>query len=221
MCVDRLGLSNETYCLLRVKYRYRRVAGLFAVLMLGLPITAFAQQFGLNMGETPQQVRAKGVKLIKDGENIGWWDANYLPYGNSSFDSYSLLFGAKTGLCKIFATTPAIMDSGYGNLTIAKYESYKRTLNQRYGEGRAYEFLKSGAIWSGSNEWMWSLSKKERSHVVYWGTDGQAINRKNIKTIKLEALGLTQDASMIMVTYEFNNISECLNERNEVNGSNL
>ena len=206
---------------LRMKHRSWCTAVLLAALMPLLPVTAFAQQFGLNMGETPQQTRAKGIKLLKDAENVGWWDTQYLPYGNSSFRSYSLLFGAKTGLCKIIAVNTTIEDSGYGSLTREKYESYKQTLNQRYGEGKAYEFLRSGAIWSGSNEWMWSLFKKERSHVAFWGTDGQAINRKNIKSIKLEAIGLSPELSTIFVTYEYNNISECLDERKQVNNSNL
>ena len=76
--------------------------------------------------------------------------------------------GLKTGLCRIRAVTPVIPDSGYGDNTKREYASLKEALSRRYGLGKEIEYLRSGALWRESNEWMWSLYDKERVQSVLW-----------------------------------------------------
>ena len=207
---------------LLAKYNNLQTASAFVSLFLILfQAAVFAQQFGLQMGETVTQVRSKGVSLKKDSKNLGWWDTSYLPHGNNSFQDYSLLFGSKAGLCKIIAATPLIEDSAYGDRTKAKFESLRQALNNRYGEGREYGYLRSGATWSEEHEWMWSIFKKERVLSAFWGAAGPDINQKNLNAIKLEAMGVSPSSSFIMVSYEFKNIDKCLNERSAMTDSNL
>jgi len=178
----------------------------------------FAQQFGLQMGETVQQVRSKGIVLEKARTG---WKTRYLPYGNTMFDDYRLLFGPNTGLCRINAWISEVSDSGYGDKTKQKYDSLKEALNKRYGYGSEIEHLREGALWKENHEWMWSLFKDERWHSTYWGVKGIKINQKNLKAIKLEAKASSPSSGMIAVNYEFNNITKCLEELNAVQDSNL
>jgi hypothetical protein len=131
---------------------------LFA-LMINLPISpTSAQQFGLNMGQTATQIKSSGIKLEKTSVDSAW-RTSYLPYGNKMFDDYTLFIGTKSGLCKIIAWITRTEDSQYGTTTRNKYTSLQDALNKRYGEGKGYDFLRSGAIWKGDHEWMWSMYK--------------------------------------------------------------
>ena len=192
---------------------------LFA-LMINLPISpTSAQQFGLNMGQTATQIKSSGIKLEKISVDSAW-RTSYLPYGNKMFDDYMLTIGTKSGLCRITAWISGIEDSQYGTTTRDKYTSLQDALNKRYGEGKEFDFLRSGAIWKDNHEWMRSMYKNERVLVTYWMEPNKARNN-NLKSLKLEVSGTSPETSMINVTYEFNNIGACITERTETQNNNL
>lgn len=188
-----------------------------AISALGTPV--FGQQFGLRMGQSASQIRSAGVKLVKVQE--GRWKASYLPYGNRMFDDYRLVISPKSGLCKITAWISEIEDTSYGDRTREKYLTVLEALTKRYGYGRRYDFLRTGAIWKNHNEWMWSLFKEERYLSAFWGSEEGGLGKENLKAIKLEAHGTSPSTSMISVSYEFKNFGECSSELKELDSSNL
>jgi hypothetical protein len=197
----------------------KTISAAAVAILLSCPFAANAQQFGLQMGETVRQIKSRGIALkhFKDG----WWETRYLPYGNKAFESYTLLFGKSAGLCKMFASTSIIEDSGYGDTTKRKYDGLKEALTQRYGAGTETEYLRAGAIWKESHEWMRSLSQNERNHSVIWATPNDAGARKNLAAIELKVVGLSPSESMVFLTYEFNNFEACQKDVNTVRDANL
>jgi hypothetical protein len=171
------------------------------------------------MGETAAQIKAKGVALKKVSEGV--WSTSYLPYGNKAFDDYRLVISPKLGLCKITAWISEIQDSSYGDNTKSKFLSLKQALTQRYGTpANDYDFLREGAIWRGSNEWMWSIFKKERTLSSFWGSETTPA-KNSVQYIHLAAVGISPDVSMINVSYEFANGSKCIDEIRNLGASNL
>jgi len=180
------------------------------------PFKAQAQQFGLKPGESVAAIRAKGISLTKENQNL--WRTKYLPYGNKSFDDYWLLITPKTGLCKIIAWMPSIQDSKYGDATKSKYEALKEALTKKYGAAsNNYDFLRSGALWKEHQEWMRSLFHKERILASFWND----INKNGVQNIALKASGSSPNSSLINISYEFTNVDQCLSENKAIDSSNL
>ena len=192
----------------------------FALAMSLISISpASAQQFGLKMGETLSQVKSKGIKIEKKADNV--WSAPYLPYGNKMFDDYRMFITPKAGLCKVTAYISEIPDSKYGDRTKDKYESIRDSLNKRYGEGREYNFLRSGATWKNSDEWMWSMYKEERILSAFWDVSPNKVGKSNLNSIQLKVTGLSTETTMISLSYEFTNMDSCVSEDKKSDSNNL
>jgi hypothetical protein len=114
-----------------------------------------------------------------------------------------------------------VEDSGYGDKTRKLYDNLKQALTNRYGQGEENEFLRNGAIWTGGHEWMWSLSDRERVHSTSWLTVNDALYRKNLQGIKLDATGVNPGSSLVTVVYEFRNFEKCRIEAKARRDSNL
>lgn len=201
------------------KYVLKIVAALVIGGVFGSHAKVDAQQFGLNMGESTAQITAKGVVLKKVSEGV--WRTSYLPYGNKAFDDYWLTISPKQGLCKITAWISKIQDSSYGDNTKSKFLSLKQALTQRYGTpSNDFDFLRAGAIWKEPNEWMWSISKKERTLASFWGSETNPA-KNPVKYIALQAKGVSPEVALISVGYELTNASKCMDEIKNLDASNL
>jgi hypothetical protein len=197
----------------------KKIVASLLIMPLMASIPASAQQFGLKMGQTVSQIKTSGIKLTK--ENGSTWSATYLPYGNKMFDDYRMLVMPRSGLCRINAYISQVPDTKYGDRTKDKYESIKDSLDEKYGPGKEFNYLRSGAIWKDSDEWMWSMYKGERVLTSYWDATDNKLGKRNLKSIQLKVVGLTADVTMISVGYEFSNIDSCVSEAKASNGSNL
>ena len=65
------------------------------------------------------------------------------------------------------------------------------------------------------------MYKGERVLTSYWDATDNKLGKRNLKSIQLKVVGLTADATMISVGYEFSNIDSCVSEAKASNGSNL
>lgn len=194
---------------------------LAAVLGIALiaPSPSYSQQFGLNMGESTSQIKARGVILKPVSRYV--FSARSLPSGNTLFDDYRLIIAPKSGLCKITAWISEITDSPYGDSTRAKYESLYRALSAKYGNSKSFDFLRTDSIWNNPREWMMSLYQKERTLAAYWDAEEGSRLPANLKSIKIEAYASSSSTSMISVGYEFNNVKSCFAEKDALDQQNL
>ena len=198
-------------------------ASRFYAVILGMalivPLPSHSQQFGLNMGESTSQVKARGVILKPVSRYV--FSATSLPSGNTLFDDYRLMIAPKSGLCKIDAWISEITDSPYGDSTRAKYDSLYRALSAKYGNSKSFDFLRTGSIWSNSREWMMSLYQKERRLAAFWDAEEGSRLPANLKAISIQAYASSSSTSMISVSYEFNNVKSCFSEKDAVEQQNL
>lgn len=184
------------------------------------PLPSASQVFGLNMGESVIKVQAKGVNLKPEGNYV--FSTPRLPKGNSLFDDYRMTIPPKSGLCKITAWISEIDDSPYGDSTKSKYNSLLGALSAKYGEPtNSFDFLRAGAIWTGSREWMMSLLQNERNLAAFWTIKDGAKLTGNLQSISLTATGVTGSVSMISVSYEFKNLDACFEEKQSIIQQNL
>jgi len=146
-----------------------------------------AQQFGLNMGESEAQIRARGVILKPVAKYT--FSAARLPSGNSQFDDYGLLITPKSGLCKITAWISEIHDSPYGDSTKDKYNSLYGALVEKYGIAESFDYLRSGTIWRDSRDWMMSLYQDERRLAAFWVSSNGIKLPRNLQNISIMATG--------------------------------
>lgn len=192
-----------------------------ALFLAFYPAQAFAQQFGLPMGATVEQVKAMGVKLLFRGTGPGTWKTDTLPYGNPQFDEYVLQFSKTSGLCSITAYINNKYDTPNGERIKSQYYSLKDSLTLRYGVGRSDENLSSGSIWREENEFMMSLHQNERRLDTDWFQLSLMQNKKDLQSLSLYGRALSPTTSYVAVMYFFRNIRDCVRESNVYRDSNL
>ena len=110
---------------------------------LGLTNRGIAGPFGLSMGMEPAEVGGK-LKTFRPGG----YRTTEVPQSHSAVKEYLLLFGPKTGLCKIIARSPEVATSVYGRELRSAFDRLEARLNVQYGKNKKYDALEQGSIWS-------------------------------------------------------------------------
>ena len=103
--------------------------------------STMAGPLGLDMG-MPYDSLNKSMKLKQVKPFL--YSTPSLPKGHSDFDDYRLLITPKHGLCKVIAWSKAIQTSVYGEGLRDKFEKIESAISQKYGQGKKYDFLRSG-----------------------------------------------------------------------------
>ena len=184
------------------------------------PQYLLSSQFGLNMGETKEDISNKGVSLKDDGNY--WYTTKDLPKGNSKLTKYDLLITPKSGLCKIYSYTDVIYSNSFGNQLKSEFEFFEKALTKKYGDNEKYDFVQSGSIWNDTQYWMMGLLKKERYLTAFWSKkNGSNLPQNNIKNITVNASATSNDEGYIYIAYEFLNIKECMSEYKESQTENI
>ena len=109
---------------------------------LGLTDRGIAGPFGLSMGMKPSEV---GGKLEKK-QHPGVYEMKEVPKPHSAFESYSLKFGPKTGLCQIVAYGHVIETSVYGGELRMAFDQLEKRLEAQYRKHEKFDFLQGGAF---------------------------------------------------------------------------
>ncbi|NUB24323.1 hypothetical protein [Azospirillum brasilense] len=167
-------------------------------------LKAVAGPFGIEMGI---QADTLGVTQEKAGGII-----HISPPSDAHplFDSYTVIAPKETGVCKVQATTPEIPTNVYGDGIKSQFQEIRSSLDEIYGKGKNYDFLRRGSIWNEHKDWMMGLLKKERELTSYWSKETKSRMKDNIVGVTLEAFALGPDSGMIIIRYEFSNFPECI-----------
>lgn len=163
--------------------------------------------FGLEMGISLAEL-SKQMKLNLKESNV--YTTMSVPKSHKDFDNYQLIITPAHGLCKVIAFSLPIRTSVYGTELVSKFTSIEEVLSAKYGTPERFDFSNSGSIWNESRDWMMGLVKKERSLMTFWlNTKLELPN--NISTIKLDAVAANTELAMVILTYEFINVNQCIN----------
>lgn len=158
--------------------------------------------FGLRMGMQPTEVG----KPASNPQN-GVYIYSRLPIPFSRADEYLLLFGQKSGLCKVVASGVTKDTSVYGSELKSEFTDIRDALVSKYGGSKNdYDFLKTGSIWDDPQDWMMALLKKERVLASAWEFTGRGDEVANLM-LKANALGTNK--GYVTIAYEFSNFSAC------------
>lgn len=177
-----------------------------------LPSTpGFCQPFGLRMGDSVSQVRARGI-LLQPTSIRYTYNTESLPEGNVRFDGYTLIIAPRSGLCSVIGWKHGIIDTPAGNATRVEYDSLFRALTAKYGDSRSYDFLSSGSILDKPDQWMISLKKGERVMRSEWSEKRGSLLPQNLRTILLIAFARSASEGIISVAYAMRNIDDCISE---------
>jgi hypothetical protein len=160
--------------------------------------------FGFYFGETREQVLAEvGPKAVKDSKanSLGVTTA---PKPYPGIEEYVLFFSPKSGLLKIVALGEDIDTNDSGDQLQSAFKRIETGLVSVYGQPSSkFDFLKSGSIWSESNDWMMGLVKQDRSLDDYWIVKEGAILPNHIHVLCINAVGLSRGKGFLKICYEF------------------
>ena len=192
---------------------------LFPILIfISFPIEALSGQFGLEVGESIESIRGKGITLKNDGGF--WYVTNKLPKSNSQIDNYSLLITPVSGLCRIVGNTERIKTNSFGDQVKSKFEFFETALNKKYGISKKYDFVREGSLWQDDQYWMMGILKRERYLRAAWRKDDNNLP-SDIRAIVLSTHAIETDEGVISLNYEFFNVDKCREEKNKADTDNL
>jgi hypothetical protein len=167
--------------------------------------------FGFEAGMTKEQIiQIVGNDAIKEtsGDTIILANA---PEAHHDFESYALKISPENGLVKILAVGKNINTNGFGNELKSAYKSIKTALANIYGRpNHEWDLLVNGSIWTGPDDWMDGLLKKERILACGW-IDMPLPNR--IQGMRLDAAARSKEIGYLYLTYEFEGFEAHMKEK--------
>ena len=174
---------------------------------LGLVEPGVAGPFGLAMGMKLSEF--KGLEARKER---GTYVTKEVPKPHSAFVSYVLMFGPKTGLCKIIAFGEVVETSVYGMELRMAFDRLEERLKAQYGKHEKFDHLRAGSIWNEPKDFMMSLLKQERFLASYWSAKSGSMLKDSLPGIMLKTDVLTTEKALLSVSYDFQNFQECVKE---------
>lgn len=183
----------------------------FAALLLGTAQVP-SGPFGLHKGMTKAELQSVAGPLKEDQPAI--YSTTRVPRPHPSFEAYSLVATPAYGLCKIVAIGNTLDMNAFGTQLQEEFARIEEPLTQKYGTPNKMDFLQSGSIWGDPQDWSMALAKEERTLADYWTTSlSPEVNaRDHLQAISLTAKALSNSRGYVVLSYEFDNASPCLEE---------
>lgn len=169
-----------------------------------------AQAFGIQQG-TPIS-RLNIVQKISPH----YYSVN-VPQPNDEFESYTVVATPGAGVCKVTGIGKTLDADRYGSQRLANFSSLRSALTNRYGEPEhQFDFIRSGALWTGAHEWAASIRQNERTYTAFWTNVGNGLDG-----IELDVSAITLSDTYIVVRYQFSNFEACRAEIDQHNNRGL
>lgn len=143
------------------------------------------------------------------------------PVPNSEFETYFVRITPTEGLCKVIAVGRDHGGDTNGVEIRQTFSEFERNLGEKYGDGRKFDFLKSGSIWKENGEWAMAVSRKERSLAKFWDRSEGSRLPNDIAAIQLEAKATDRSTTYLALNYELSNYEACTSHRENADKSAL
>lgn len=192
----------------------RKILIVLFVTLVCMPPSAFAQAFGIAMGES--------VASIKNSTEIrpGYYSVE-VPSPHSEFESYVVRASDTHGACVVRGVGKDHINDRFGISVKRAFESLETILENNYGPFLKNDFLRGGALWDDSNEWVMAIRQNERVFQSVWDRDENSRLPSNIKSIILQVNATSSDSSWIALQYTYINIDACEEELSSAEASGL
>lgn len=167
--------------------------------------------FGLKMGLSPAEVKVAIPSLEKTDLGPGVYRSNSVPISHPDFEGYTLIFSQRSGLCKITAIGKDIQSGDTGFEVRSAFDDLDKAVTNKYGKGKKFDF--SSERYDSPEFWMMHLSHKNRTFEKHWpSTEGGANLPSDLSAIGLSARASDMRTGYLVMSYEFQNISDCVAE---------
>ena len=173
------------------------------------PLT-YEGPFGLKMGLSIEETKSLISGISKSEESEWIYHADTVPIPHSDFESYSLRFSQTNGLCKISAIGKDIKSGDSGSEIKSVFNSLDESLSKKYGKGKKYDFTSSK--YESPEYWMMYLLKKNRTLTKFWMKEYGSTLSNNLSAIQLNANAIDMSTGYLILNYEFENFSDCVDE---------
>lgn len=174
--------------------------------------------FGLSMGMSQDDM---GPLEPMDSPLL--FMAEQVPVPSSHFDMYVVMMGEKAGLCAVRTITDPIDTNRFGHALTREFEKLQDALAERYNnEGTKVDLVMPGSLWDEPQDFMMGLRRDDRKLVTLWeANDNTAMAAANLSTITLEAKALTRSKGVLVLQYEFENMTQCREESRQQENQGL
>lgn len=218
------------------------LALLRASILAAITAPCFAGPFGLAMGDSLEDIKAAvggaAVKRIGPSVYVTSTAPKPLRIGGTdeAFDQYILLISEKHGLCKMMAIGRPFETTLDGADLLQRFNALEAALGTQYGSASRLDAIKLKSVWTGANDWMMALLKKDRELTSTWsagtsanrndqasspiGPGGVAVGERaksgnamlpdSIVAIELGTKAIGTGVAALRLGFEFENTSECI-----------
>jgi hypothetical protein len=149
------------------------------------------------------------------------YNATVVPTPYEDFESYSFVISPKQGLCKVAAIGKDISADSFGSAVHSSFDSLDEQLTKKYGKSAGLlDAVKPGSMWQEPQYWMMGLDKQERYLTDDWSSKKNPLP-DNLEDIVLQAKASSTNVGYLLLSYEFDNFSSCLDERKDATSKGL
>lgn len=179
-------------------------------------IKTYDGPFGLTMGVGIETL-TKDFGFTSDNKEPLLFDGTP-PKPSNLFTSYLILAGQKTGICRILALTESLEFNDSGDEIKSKADKIAEALSVKYGKAKNYDY---GNEYSKADLWALSADHGNAKYSHEWDKKtGQAFS-EGLENISVDVVPQDFRSGFVMVSYDFDNFTECQKEKAELNSSNL
>jgi hypothetical protein len=163
---------------------------------------AVAGPFGLEMGASVKEldVAGSGFKL----------SLNSVPNPHPLFTNYSIWHSIETGVCRILAISKISENDRYGEDVKSTFSRVRKALEEKYGDAKTVDYLKSGALWKETDEWVMAIRQNERTYAALWESPSDQ-NGEAYSLIQLWVEATSSDTSFTVLEYRSIEFDLCNN----------
>lgn len=179
----------------------------------------YAGPFGLEKGMSLEQ-----VKIACGGRSPVYLEDDIYIINpikpHPDFVRYVAWIDSTEGLYYIKAMGKDIETNGYGIEIRGLFNSLKQTLEKNYGDCEMLDILIPDSYWDDADDWMYSLSKKERYYYASWTENTSSKIPEELNGIYMAVMAESAYSGYIVLEYEFKN-SLIVKEKKEIAESDI
>lgn len=140
---------------------------------------------------------------------------------HASFETYIATIHPTTGLCLIKGVGKTNLNDSTGLSTRKVFNDLRAQLDSVYGNSSLFDWLRPGALWKETHEWMMAVTKGERSYEASWDADSKSTLKDGISEILLTVNGLGTESGYVTLQYRFDNWDQCKAAMNKSQSDSL
>ena len=179
-------------------------------------IKTYDGPFGLTMGISIETL-TKDFGFTSDNKEPLLFNGTP-PKPSNFFTSYLIFAGKKTGLCRIAAFTESLEFNDSGDEIKSKADKIAEALSVKYGKAKNYDY---GNEYTKADLWALSADHGNAKYSHEWDKKtGQGFS-EGLESISVDVVPQDFRTGFVIVSYDFDNFTECQKEKAELNSSNL